>query len=63
MDIVSARKILGKSADKMNDSEVQETIDSGNLLSHLILDIWIKLPEKEKSQFRKRVKSNMNKHL
>ncbi|MFZ2992683.1 MAG: hypothetical protein WA061_03105 [Microgenomates group bacterium] len=52
MDIVSARKILGKTAEKMSDSEIQETIDTGNLLSDLILDMWLKLPKKEKDKFR-----------
>lgn len=51
MDIKSARKILGETAEKMTDIDIQESIDSANLLSDISIDIFLKMTPKERNKY------------
>lgn len=51
MDIKSARKILGETAEKMTDEEIQETINTGNLLSDICIDLYLKMSPSERKKY------------
>jgi hypothetical protein len=53
MDIKTARKILGKDGEKIKDIQIKEEIDTANMLSNILLDMWLKMSIKERKKLRK----------
>lgn len=54
MDIQKARKILGEDGNKLTDEQVQEYINTAELLSNIAFDAWNKLSPEEKKKWSKK---------
>ncbi len=52
MTIERARKILGKTGEKMSDEEVQKTIDFLSMLVNKVLDSWEKMTPEERDKWK-----------
>ena len=50
--VEKARKILGKTGEKMDDEEVQKTIDLLSMLVNEVLDQWKKMTPEEKEKWK-----------
>lgn len=51
MEIKEAKRILGKTTEKMMEIEIQETINTGNLLSDLCIDLYSKMSPSESKKY------------
>lgn len=54
MDIAKARKILEKDGENLSDDEVQEFINSANVLSDIFWEMWEKMTPAERDKFKKK---------
>ncbi len=52
MTIQRAREILEKDCEKLTDDQVQEYINSADVLSDVALDIWFKMTPEERKKFK-----------
>ena len=50
MDIAKARKILEKDGKKLTDAQVQEFIETAELLTDIALNAWDKLTPEERKK-------------
>ncbi|MFA6081212.1 MAG: hypothetical protein WC741_02280 [Patescibacteria group bacterium] len=56
MTIKEARKILGKTAKRMTDEQVEKAIDTTTTLVNILLDQWEKMTPDERSKWETKKK-------
>lgn len=56
MDIKQARKILEKDGKNLTDEQVQEYMNTANLLTDMFFDMWNKMTPKERAKWKSKKK-------
>ena len=56
MNIQQARKILDKESKKMTDGQVQEYINTSELLTDIFFEMWNKMSPEERAKFKHKKK-------
>ncbi len=54
MTIQKARELVGKEGNKLTDEQIQEYIDSANVLFDIFFDMWFKMTPEERKKFNKK---------
>lgn len=58
MTIKQARKLLGNKSLDQSDSEIQEMINTGQLLADLIIDQYLKMTPQERKDWHSKYKDS-----